>query len=109
MVTCAFRTLLLLALLAPSLAGLSFCKRKHPMMQLIGCDVEFGMTKTMRAWRRANAYVRSGQHDKAVYWLQRTQAILDSPRPSRQRKEGLNAGFLLVALFVSVVIWFAKS
>jgi hypothetical protein len=70
---------------------------------------EIHTTKTMRAWRKANAYVRSGQHEQAIYWLQRTQAILDGPRPSRQRKEALDAGFLLVALFVSVVIWLANS
>jgi len=29
------------------------------------------MTKTMRAWRKANAYVRSGHHAKAAYWLSR--------------------------------------
>ena len=38
------------------------------------------MTRTMHAWRKANAYVRSGQHDRAIYWLSRTQAILDAGR-----------------------------
>jgi hypothetical protein len=70
---------------------------------------EVGMTRTMRAWRKANAYVRSGQHDKAVYWLHRTQEILDGPRPSRQRHEGMDISFMLVALFVLVVIWSMKS
>jgi hypothetical protein len=68
-----------------------------------------GMTKTMRAWRKANAYVHSGQHAKAIYSLQLTEAILDSHRPSRQRKQGLDAGFLLIARFVSVVICLVKS
>ena len=31
------------------------------------------MTRTMHAWRKANAYVRSGQHDRAIYWLSRTR------------------------------------
>jgi hypothetical protein len=35
----------------------------------------------MHAWRKANAYVRSGQHDRAIYWLWRTQAILDADAP----------------------------
>ena len=34
------------------------------------------MTRTMHAWRKANAYVRSGQHDRAIYWLSRTQVLL---------------------------------
>jgi hypothetical protein len=28
--------------------------------------------------------VRSGQHAKAIYWLSRTQAILDGDGPRRQ-------------------------
>jgi hypothetical protein len=39
------------------------------------------MTRTMHAWRKANAYVRSGQHDRVIYWLWRTQAILDADAP----------------------------
>jgi hypothetical protein len=38
---------------------------------------EYDMTEAKRAWRNANAYVRSGQHQKAIYWLSRTQAILN--------------------------------
>jgi hypothetical protein len=34
------------------------------------------VTRTMHAWRKANAYVRSGQHDRAIYWLSRTQVLL---------------------------------
>ena len=67
------------------------------------------MTKTVRAWRRANAYVRSGQHEKAIYWLQRTQAILDGPRTRRKRHEGLDTGFMLIALFALIVILVGKS
>jgi hypothetical protein len=50
------------------------------------------MTKAKRAWRKANAYVRSGQHDKAIYWLSRTQAILDGDRRYRRRREGIDTG-----------------
>jgi hypothetical protein len=57
------------------------------------------MTKTMRAWRKANAYVRSGQHEKAIYWLTRTQEILDSGPPRRSRLKDLDAGYMLAALF----------
>jgi hypothetical protein len=39
------------------------------------------MTKTMRAWRKANAFVRSGQHAKAIYWLSRTVEVLEAGRP----------------------------
>jgi hypothetical protein len=70
---------------------------------------ECGMTQTMRAWRRANAYVGSGQHAKAIYWLSRTQAILDGDRPRRQRLNGMDTGYILTALFVSVLVWIAKG
>jgi hypothetical protein len=58
------------------------------------------MTRTMHAWRKANAYVRSGQHDRAIYWLWRTQAILDA---------GPHAGYMLAALFFFVLIWVATG
>jgi hypothetical protein len=48
------------------------------------------MTKAKRAWRKANAYVRSGQHDKAIYWLSRTQAILDGIDPTAGASKGSN-------------------
>ena len=68
------------------------------------------MTKAKRAWRKANAYVRSGQHDKAIYWLSRTQAILDGDRPHRRRRlEGIDTGYMLGALIVVVVLWVAVS
>ena len=41
------------------------------------------MTRMMCAWRQANAYMRSGEHAKAIYWLSRTLAILDNERPRR--------------------------
>ena len=40
----------------------------------------------MRAWRKANAYVRSGDHAKSAYWLSRTLAMLDGNRAPRRRK-----------------------
>jgi hypothetical protein len=56
------------------------------------------MTKAMRAWRKANAYVPSGQHDKAIYWLSRTVAILDGERRSQPRQHGMDAGYMFGAL-----------
>jgi hypothetical protein len=67
------------------------------------------MTRTMRAWRKANAYVRSGLHAKAIYWLSRTQAILDGDRPRRRRPEGMETDYVLAVLFVLVVVWIAKG
>jgi hypothetical protein len=65
------------------------------------------MTKTMRAWRKANAYVRSGQHDKAIYWLSRTLKVLDDGPPRRSRLKDIDAGYMLTALFFLVLIWVA--
>jgi hypothetical protein len=67
------------------------------------------VTKAKRAWRKANAYVRSGQHEKAIYWLSRTVAILDSERPQRRCFEGMDASYMLGALVVLVLIWVAKG
>ena len=67
------------------------------------------MTRTMHAWREANAYVRSGQHDRAIYWLSRTQAILDAGPPCRSRLKDVDAGYMLVALFFFVLIWVATG
>jgi hypothetical protein len=61
----------------------------------------------MCAWRKANAYMRSGEHAKAIYWLPRTLAILDNERPRRRRLEGTD--YLPAALFISVVVWIAKG
>src|SRR3984893_14460897 len=63
------------------------------------------MTRTMHAWRKDNAYVRSGQHDRAIYWLWRTQAILDAGPPCRSRLKDVDAGYMLAALFFFVLIW----
>jgi hypothetical protein len=67
------------------------------------------MTKAMQAWRKANAYVRSGQHSKAIYWLSRTQAILNGEPPRRQRGDGMNASYILGALVVLIALWVATS
>ena len=67
------------------------------------------MTRTMRAWRKANAHVRSGQHAKAAYWLSRTLAILDREQLPRRRWKYIEADYLLAALFVLVVVLAAKG
>jgi hypothetical protein len=63
------------------------------------------MTRVMRAWRKGNGYVRSGQHDRAIYWLSRTVDLLDSgpPRPSRLKR--LDAGYMFAALVFLVLLW----
>jgi hypothetical protein len=63
------------------------------------------VTKAKRAWRKANAYVRSGQHDKAIYWLSRTVAILDGERPARSRKYDTSVVGYVVAAAVVVSVW----
>ena len=67
------------------------------------------MTRTMHAWRKANAYVRSGDHAKAAYWLSRTLAILDGNRAPQRRTKYIDADYLLAALFMLVVILIAKG
>ena len=57
------------------------------------------MTKMMRAWCKANASARSGQHEKAVLWFLRTYEILDAGQPRRSRLKGIDAGYMLAALF----------
>jgi hypothetical protein len=66
------------------------------------------MTRTKRAWCKANSYVRSGQHDKAIYWLARTQAILNGERSRWQRLDDMNDGYVLGALGVLVLLWVAR-
>jgi len=63
------------------------------------------MTRMTCAWRKANAYMGSGEHAKAIYWLSRTLAILDNERPRRRRLE--DTDYLLAALFISVVVGIA--
>jgi hypothetical protein len=66
------------------------------------------MTKTMRAWRKANAYARSGQHEKAIHWFLRTQEILDAGPPRRFRLKNIDAGYMLGALFFLALLLVMK-
>jgi hypothetical protein len=63
------------------------------------------VTKAKRAWRKANTYVRSGQHAKAIKWLSRTVEILDGEPPRRRRFDGLDAGYMVGALVLLVALW----
>jgi hypothetical protein len=68
------------------------------------------MTRTMRAWRKANFYVRSGQHAKAIYWLSRTQAILEAGPPRPSRLKNFDAGYMTVAALCFVaLLWLANG
>jgi hypothetical protein len=67
------------------------------------------MTRTMRAWRKANAFVRSGQHAKAAYWLCRTLETLDRDGTPRRRPKYVETDYLLAGLFVFVVILMTKG
>src|SRR5262249_18777197 len=79
----------------------------HLMIGLIRCACRnASMTRMTCAWRKANAYMRSGEHAKAIYWLSRTLAILDNERPRRRRLEIMDTDYLL-AVFISVVVWIA--
>jgi hypothetical protein len=66
------------------------------------------MTRTMHAWRKANACIRAGNHRKAVYWLCRTQEILDGGPPERGRG-GLASTCMLSGLGLLFIIWIAMS
>jgi hypothetical protein len=72
-------------------------------------DAGVWMTQTMRAWRKANAYVRSGQHEKAIRWLIRTHAILEREPPQRRPGDGMNASYALGALVVLFALWVATG
>jgi hypothetical protein len=81
------------------------------MTELIRCmrDEDSVMTRTMRAWRKANAYVRSGQHAKAIYWLNRTVEILETGRPRPSRLKNIDGGDLLTVLFLFwALFWMAN-
>jgi hypothetical protein len=66
------------------------------------------MTRTMRAWRKANACVRSGNHDKAIFWLCRTVEILESGPPKPSRLKRIDAGYMIAAVFFLVLLWAAQ-
>jgi len=61
----------------------------------------------MRAWQKANACIRSGQHDKAIYWLSRTQELLDSEPRRPMRADAIEASYMLGGLAVLIVVWAA--
>jgi hypothetical protein len=63
----------------------------------------------MHAWRKANGYVRSGQHEKAIYWLSRTYAILDGAPPRQRRGDGMNASYVVGALVALLALWVATG
>jgi hypothetical protein len=63
----------------------------------------------MRAWRKANAYVQSGQHGKAIYWLSRTQTLLDSEPRRPMRADAIETSYMLGGLAMLIVIWFASG
>ena len=63
------------------------------------------MTRAKRAWCKANRYLKSGQREKAIYWLHKTQTILDGKRPLRPRHGGMDLGYMLVALAALILIW----
>jgi len=69
--------------------------------------VRFGMTRTMRAWRKANTCIRSGQHRKAIDWLFRTQEILEGGLPPR--KEDWASTYVLIAIVGLLIIWMVKG
>jgi hypothetical protein len=71
---------------------------------------DFGdaMTSAKRAWIKANRYMNSGRHRKAVYWFEETQRILSEERPARRRHGRLDLGYMLVA-FAALILIFASD
>ena len=67
------------------------------------------MTRAGRAWRKANGYVRSGQHAKAIKWLSRTIEILESEPPRARRVDGIDLSYMAGALVVLVALWVAAG
>jgi len=63
------------------------------------------VTKAKRAWCRANAYVKAGQHEKAIRWFSRTIAILERKPPRRRHFESAEVSYVLGALGVLMVLW----
>jgi hypothetical protein len=60
------------------------------------------VTRAGCVWRKANTYVRYGQHAKAIKWLSRTVAILDG-----EWFDGVEASYILGALVVVISLWVA--
>jgi|KBSMisStandDraft_5_1062788.scaffolds.fasta_scaffold1411910_2 hypothetical protein len=67
------------------------------------------MTRAGRAWRKANGYVRSGQHAKAIKWFSRTIEILDSEPPRARRFMGIDLSYVAGAVVVLVALWAAAG
>jgi hypothetical protein len=67
------------------------------------------VTRAKRAWRKANGYVRSGQHAKAIEWLSRTVEILDGEPPRARRINGIDLSYVAGALVVLVALWVAAG
>jgi hypothetical protein len=68
------------------------------------------MTKMMRAWCKANTYVRSGRHEEAIYWLSRTVEILENGRLPPSRLKNIDGGEMLVILLLCwAILWGAAS
>jgi hypothetical protein len=64
----------------------------------------------MRAWRKANRFVRSGNHAKAIYWLSRVRDILDAGPPQQSAVRGFGPGYMVIAaLCFLAILWAAKS
>ena len=70
---------------------------------------EYEVTKTMRACRKANAYMRSGQHEKAIYWLSQTHALLDGSPARGRRLNGFDTGYMLGAVVILIGLWVASG
>jgi hypothetical protein len=68
---------------------------------LTGGDV---VTRAKRAWCKANRYVRSGQHAKAIYWFEKTQKILNEARLARRRHGRMDLGYMLIAFAALILI-----
>jgi hypothetical protein len=62
------------------------------------------VTKAKRSWRKAMTFVRCGQHDKAIYWLSRTVAILEGKPPTRRRDAPVVGYIVAAAVILSVWI-----
>ena len=63
------------------------------------------MTRTMRAWKKANHCIRENRHTGAVYWLNQTKTILESSPPPRRRGDELNTIYILAALLLVFAVW----
>jgi hypothetical protein len=63
------------------------------------------MTRVMHAWRKGNAYVRSGQHDRAIYWLSRAVDLLEAGPPTPSRLKRMDPGYMFAALVFLVLLW----